>query len=363
MSATQSTAPSSEGAPVTGQRPRRRLPESIATTGPLLVAILGLGAYTATRSDLFLTQRNLENILQQSSVLGLLTVGMTLLMIAGLLDLSVGSATAFVSVVAAKLANDGHSSTTIVLVALATGFGISLVIGTIVGMLSVRPFILTLGFLSVFLSLGLVLSKGQPVPLESDVFTTLGVGKWLGIPASGVLFIAALVVGALVLRYARLGRNAYAMGSNEQAAYLAGVPISRTTIGLFVISGLLVGVAGCVQLGRLGAGDPNAGTGLELQAVAAVVLGGGSLNGGRGTIWGSFLGVLFLGEVSNALNILGTEIFYQQLVYGAVLIIAVIATTLREQRRLPTLAALRRAGRSRREQAATASGDERSAPR
>jgi ribose/xylose/arabinose/galactoside ABC-type transport system permease subunit len=115
------------------------------------------------------------------------------------------------------------------------------------------------------------------------------------------------------------------------------------TVGLFALSGLLVGLAGCVLLGRLGAGDANAGTGLELQAVAAVVLGGASLSGGRGTIWGSFLGVVLLGEIANSLNILGIEIFYQQLVYGSVLMVAVVATTLREERRVPGLAPVRSA--------------------
>jgi len=310
------------------------VPDSILTTVPLLLAIIALGAYTAVESSIFLSRPNLENILQQISVLGLISAGMTLLMVAGLLDLSVGSLASFISVVAARMANDGHESATIIIVAIAIGFGASLVNGIIVGGLGVQPFILTLGGLSVFLSLGLVLSDGQPVGLTGNTFATLGVGKWFGLPASGVLFIGAMLVVALMLRYTGLGRNAYAIGSNKQASFLSGVPIARVTISLFALSGVLVGLAGCVMLGRLGAGDPNGGVGLELQAVAAVVLGGASLSGGRGSIWGTFLGVVFLGEIANSLNILGIEVFYQQLVYGSVLMIAVTATTLREDRKL-----------------------------
>lgn len=133
---------------------------------------------------------------------------------------------------------------------------------------SVAPFILTLGGMNVFLSLGLVLSDGTPVP----VFSVLGLGSWFGVPASGVIFLAVFVVALFFIRYARLSRNAFAIGANPQASFLSGVPVGRVTIALFCLSGLLVGAAGIILLGRLGSGDANAGRGLELQAIAAVVL-------------------------------------------------------------------------------------------
>jgi ribose/xylose/arabinose/galactoside ABC-type transport system permease subunit len=318
----------------------RRLPESVLTTLPLLAAIVGLGVYTASKSDVFLSQANLQNLFEQISVLGLVTVGMTLLMVAGLLDLSVGALASFIAVIAARLAADGTSVAAIIPIGIGVGLGVGLLTGIVVGVVRVPPFILTIGSWSVFVSLGLVLTEGQPIGVDAEAFTTIGIGRRFGIPIAGMLFIGALIFGALLLRYTRLGRNAYAMGSNPQAAFLAGVPIARVTIGLFALSGLLVGIAGIVLLGRLGAGDATAGVGLELQAVAAVVLGGASLSGGRGTIWGSFLGVVLLGEISNSLNVLGTQLFYQELVYGSVLIIAVVATALREEQRLQAARAM-----------------------
>jgi ribose/xylose/arabinose/galactoside ABC-type transport system permease subunit len=186
-----------------------------------------------------------------------------------------------------------------------------------------------------------VLSDGTPVPVFENPFSVLGLGSWFGVPASGVIFLAVFVVALFFIRYARLSRNAFAIGANPQASFLSGVPVGRVTIALFCLSGLLVGAAGIILLGRLGSGDANAGRGLELQAIAAVVLGGAALNGGRGSVWGTFLGVLFLGEIANALRVLGVQVFYQQLVYGGVLIVAVVVTALREDKRLPGIGWLR----------------------
>jgi ribose/xylose/arabinose/galactoside ABC-type transport system permease subunit len=214
--------------------------------------------------------------------------------------------------------------------------------------------------MNVFLSLALVLSDGTPVPVFKNPFSALGLGSWFGLPASGVIFLGVFGLSLVFIRYARLARNAFAIGANPQAAFLSGVPVARVTIGLFCLSGLLVGAAGIILLGRLGSGDANAGSGLELQAIAAVVLGGAALNGGRGSIWGAFLGVVFLGEIANALRVLGVQVFYQQLVYGGVLIIAVVVTALREDQRLPGLGSLKQlAGRGGPPTAAT--GEERQA--
>jgi len=310
-----------------------RIPDSLRGTVPVIVAIIALGTYTASQTPLFLTQTNLRNILQQSSVLGLIAVGMTALMIAGLMDLSVGTMASFISVVGALMAKHGSSAFVIVVAAVLIGLGASSVWGLIVGYVKVHPFILTLGGMSIFLSLGLALSKGQPVPVEG-MFVSLDIGKWLGVPVSSVLFLVAAVVMALFLKFTRVGRNTFAMGSNPQAAFLAGVPQIRLPVYLFAISGVLVGLAAIVMIGRLGAGDPTAGSSLGLQAIAAVVIGGSSLYGGTGTVFGTMLGVLLLGLIQNSLNILGIQIFYQDLVYGSVLIVAIVSTSLREQGRL-----------------------------
>ena len=328
-----------EGTPAT-RRTGLRISESFKTTLPLLAGIVLLGAYAAIKSPVFLTEQNLQNILQQISVLGIIAMGMTFLMIAGLLDLSVGALAALVGVVGAKLAVSGASPVVIVAACLAVGTLGSGVTGWIVANARVSPFILTLGGMNVFLSLALVLSDGTPVAVFDNPFSVLGLGSWFGLPASGVVFLGIFVIALLFIRYSPLSRNAFAIGANPQAAFLSGVPVGRVTIALFSLSGLLVGAAGIILLGRLGSGDANAGTGLELQAIAAVVLGGAALNGGRGSIWGTFLGVVFLGEIANVLRVLGVQVFYQQLVYGGVLIIAVVVTALREDGRFPALRSL-----------------------
>lgn len=332
---------SARSEPARSVRPDKRIPESVRATGPLLFAIVALGTYASIKSPFFLTEQNLENILQQISILGLIAIGSTFLMIAGLLDLSVGALAALVSVVGAKLVVSGTSPALVVLICLGVAVGASFITGWIVATARVAPFILTLGGMNVFLSLALVLSDGTPVPVFDNPFSALGLGSWFGLPASGVIFLAVFVAALLFIRYARLSRSAFAIGANPQASFLSGVAVGRVTIALFCLSGLLVGAAGIILLGRLGSGDANAGTGLELQAIAAVVLGGAALNGGRGSIWGTFLGVVFLGEIANALRVLGVQVFYQQLVYGGVLIVAVVVTALREDKRLPGVGALR----------------------
>lgn len=308
------------------------LSDAHRSTIPLVLAILALGVVGANGSSGFLTAQNLQNLLEQMAVLGVLSVGQTFLMAAGLLDLSVGSASTLITVVLAKLLINGHGEYWSIVISLGLGLLIGLITGVTVAVTRVAPFILTLGGLSVLASISLILSGQQPIP-TGLALSSLDVNTWLGVPLPGWCFAATLVLGAIILRYTRLGRNAYAIGSNEEASYLSGVSIASVKIGLYALNGLAVGLAGILLVARLGAGDPTAGSGLELQVIAAVVLGGASLGGGRGTMVGTFLGVFLLEEISNALTLSGVRSFYQQMVLGGVLIIAVITTTVFERRR------------------------------
>jgi len=311
-----------------------RRSDNVRTYVPLFLAIAALVVYASLNSDLFLTGRNIRVLLDSVAVLGLLTVGMTLLLIAGQLDLSVGAGAALSAVVAAKIISSGGSDTVAVIAMLALPVAIAVMVGLTVVLTGVQPFILTLGLLSVLQAIGLIETGQRPVPVGShlqNIETANVVGDT--IPLSFVLFVAALVVGSLVLHFTRLGRDAYAVGSNERAAFLSGVSVGRVKVILFSLSGLLVGLAGLLLLSSLGAGDAQSGTGLELQAIAAAVIGGASLLGGRGTMFGSFLGVLLLGVIQNALTLLNVSAFYQQLVLGALLMFAVVATAIAEKRR------------------------------
>jgi ribose/xylose/arabinose/galactoside ABC-type transport system permease subunit len=318
------------------ERPARGRRVHLSDTGraivPLVVAIVVLSIVASSRSDHFFTTANAQNLLDQIAVLGVLAVGTTFLMIAGQLDLSVGSGATVVTIVTAKLIENGHNLWLAMLVGVACGIVIGLVIGTVVAVTRVAPFILTLGALSMLTSVALIISKQQPIPIGLNL-SDLAVERYLGVPAPFWVFVACLVVGSLVLRFTRLGRNAYAVGANEEAAFVSGIPVGVVKVALYGVNGLAVGIAGLLLTARLGSGDPTAGQGLELQAIAAVVLGGATLAGGRGSMLGTFLGVFLLGLISNSLTITGVQSFYQQLVLGGVLVIAVVSTALLERHR------------------------------
>lgn len=309
--------------PTASRLPRPQVSESLRALAPLVLAIIGLCVFGTLKSSEFLTVTNFQNVFQQVAVVGILAVGATLLMVAGQLDLSVGSGVSLISVVAAKMLSNGSSELTVILIAIGIGLGIGLIFGTIVAVTRVQPFVLTLGGLSVLAGIALILSDQQPISV-GVALSGLSLNKWGPIPVPAVVFGGLCILGSVILRFSRLGRSAYAVGSNEEAAYLAGVSAGGTKIILYGLNGALVGVAGIMLLARLGNGDPNGGIGLELQAITAVVLGGASLAGGRGSMLGTFLGVLLLGLISNALNIAGVPNSYESVVFGGVLMIAVV---------------------------------------
>ncbi|GAA4876376.1 ABC transporter permease [Pseudonocardia benzenivorans] len=289
---------------------------------PLVVVIIALSLFTNSRNASFLTGDNIDNILVQSAVLGILVVGQTFLIIGGEVDLSVGSMVSFTSVLGAWMYTHGWSPVVVAVTLLVVGTGVGLLWGLLVAHVGVPSFILTVGGLGFFSSLALILSQNRPISVAS-VLGDLGFATWLGLPALAVIFLAVCVVGAVVLHSTRFGRQVFAVGSSEQTAFLAGLPTKRITVTLFVVNGLLVGLAGIVQLARLSAGDPTSGAGLELSCIAAVVLGGAALTGGRGSMIGGLLGTLLFGVISASLVFLNIGGSWKDFVTGAVLIFAV----------------------------------------
>lgn len=320
-------------------------PESLRALGPIVGVIIILGIYGSVSSPYFLTATNVQILSGQSAVLGVLAVGAMLLIVGGQLDLSVGSGVSMLSVIGARMLTSGSSEATVVVVVIIIGIAVGTITGIIVAITRVQPFILTLGLLGVLYAIALILSDQQAVPIRLQ-FSSLSLKNVLGVPLSGIVVVALCLVGATILRYTRLGRNAYALGSNEEAAYLAGVPTARTKVVLYAINGALVGLAAIMLIGRLGAGDPNGGTGLELLAVTAVVLGGASLFGGVGTMLGAFLGTFLLGEITNVLQIAGVAQQYETLVSGGVLMLAVTWAAIRELRRSSGTSLTRLAGQA-----------------
>jgi ribose/xylose/arabinose/galactoside ABC-type transport system permease subunit len=297
----------------------------LRTALPLIVIIVGLSWYTNDRNSAFLSSGNIQDILGTSAVLGILAIGQTFLLVGGQLDLSVGSLVSFIGVLGAKEYANGWSTWQVIASSLVLGALIGLVWGVIVTSLRVPPFILTLGGLGIFSSLALVIADNRPIPM-TDNLETLGFGNWLGLRASTTVVLGVAILALILLHFTRFGRSAYALGSSPQAAFLAGIPTKRLTIALFALNSALAGLAGIVLLARLAAGDPRGGAGLELQAIAAIVLGGAALAGGRGSIIGSLLGVIVFGVVNASLTFLNIAGAWQQLVSGGILVAAVTLT-------------------------------------
>lgn len=290
----------------------------------LLTVIVILVAVTSAKSNVFFTLGNLENILVQISTVGILAMGTTLLMVSGGIDLSIGSGVALSGIVMATLMAHGWSSVT----AVATAILMSVVISSITGLLAAKstshPFVLTLGMMTLLQGLALLVSIAPVTNIPSS-FIGIASMKWLGIPLLILVFAGTAVAAHLLLRYTTLGRWLYAIGSSESAARLSGIRIHIVKVVVYGISGLLVGVAATLLTAQLSSAQPQMGAGLELAAIAAVAVGGTPLSGGRGDVLGTLLGVLLIGLIGNALNLLSINSSWQYFLQGVVIIIAVMA--------------------------------------
>lgn len=299
----------------------------------VVVALAALVVYLWWASPFFLTGNNLTNIGSSIAVLGIVAVGSTVVMIGGGLDISIGSNVALAGVVAAKAISWGWGPWGAILAAVTAGALAGLFNGLLVARLGVNPLIATLGTLSIFRGLAFIVSDGVAVAVPEPTFVKIGTGRILGLPNPFLLLLVVLVLAAVFMRTTTVGRNIYALGGNPEAARLAGINITRYKIGLYVTSGALAGLSAVVLTARLGSAQPLAAAGLELDAIAACVLGGVALAGGIGSIGGTLLGVLVLGVVNNGLSILQVDSFYQYLARGGVLVIAVVLDEMNTRRR------------------------------
>lgn len=290
-----------------------------------LVLIFLLVCFVGSRlSPEFLQQRNLFNLLQQSSIIGVVAVGMTFVILTAGIDLSVGSVLAFGGMASAMLISGGVAWQLAVLVAVAAGVAFGLVQGAISAYGRVPSFMTTLAGLVAIRGATYLLTDGAPKSVTGETFRLLGAGFFGTVPIVGVIFVAVAAVAALVLRYTTFGQYVYAVGGNEEAARLSGVPTRRIAIAVFAISGGLAAFGGVLLTSYLSVGQPTAGAGYELTAIAAVVLGGTSLFGGSGGVFGTFVAVLLLSSLTNIFNLMGVSSYYQQIVTGGVLVAAVV---------------------------------------
>ncbi len=264
------------------------------------------------------------DILRQISVIGILAVGQTVVIITAGIDLSVGSILALSAVMAASFAHPGQYP---LIVPLIVGLAGGLICGTINGVLIAKsrlaPFIVTLGMMTAARGMALVYTSGRPVFNLSNGYDTIGTGYLFGIPLPVVIFIIVILFGVFTMRYTRFGRYVYAVGGNEMAAKASGINTDRILIAVYILQGVLAGVAGIVLSSRVMSASPSLGEGYELDAIAAAVIGGTSLMGGIGTISGTVVGALIIGVMNNGLDMLNVSSYWQLIVKGAIIVFAV----------------------------------------
>jgi inositol transport system permease protein len=289
----------------------------------LVVALVVIGTALAVSQPVFLTVPNLVNVIRQIAINGILAVGVTFVLLTGGVDLSLGSVVALAGVVAASFAHpDEYPIVFAVLMGIATGTACGATNGLVVTRGGVAPFIVTLGMMTAARGLALVVSGGKPVSNMSPDLTQLA-GDILGLPIPVLILAAVSVASWLFLANTRLGRHIYAVGGNENAARAAGIDVRRIKLFAYTVCGALTGLAGVVLAARITTGQPNAGVAYELDAIAAVVIGGTSLSGGVGGIGGTLLGVLLMGVINNGLDLLNVSSYYQQIVKGVIIVGAV----------------------------------------
>jgi ribose transport system permease protein len=293
--------------------------------GTALIALLIMAGVLALLAPQFFTSSNLLDIGRQASVLVIVACGMTMVILSGNIDLSVGSAIALCSVLGASLAtNVGLDAPVTVAIMIGSGALIGGLKGALIAWGGINSFIVTLGMMTVLRGFALTFTGGYPISGVPDAVRFLGFGVVGGIPMPLIVAAAVFVLAALLLSKTVLGRHIYAIGSNETSCHIAGVPVAMTKLMVFVVSGALCGLAAVVLLGRLGAGLPTAAQGMELDAIAAVILGGSSLFGGRGSVFGTLFGALILACLQNGLNLMGVNSFIIQILSGIIIILAVL---------------------------------------
>ena len=296
-----------------------------------LIGMMILCVYFSAFAKNFASLSNLVNIAQQTAVIAIVAMGQTIAIAGGGIDLSVGSVVALSSVTCASLLSAGISIPVAVACALLSGIACGFVTGSIVYFGKIPPFIATMGMMSIIRGVVYVITDGVPISGLPPEFSVLGLGKlWGTVPFSVLIMVAIMLLMNIVLKRSRFGRNVFAIGSNENTAYLSGVKIGLNKVSMYAVCALCSAVAGIILTSRLVSAQPTMGNGYESNAIAAAVIGGASLSGGTGSIWGTILGAFVMGILQNGLNLIGLNYFLQQIAIGIVIIVAVLLDRTRE---------------------------------
>lgn len=274
-------------------------------------------------SDRFLTVDNIFNVLRQVSTNGIIALGMTLVIIAGGIDLSVGSIVAFAGTICCGMIEDGMNFILAILIALACSAVFGLFNGTLVARVKMPPFIVTLASMQIIRGMGYLYSHGAPIRAINNSFNSLGNGYIGVVPVPVLIFIAVAVIAYLILHRSKIGMYIYAVGGNKNCAIHSGINVKRIEILVFVISSVCAAMSGIILAARMYSGQPTSGNGAEMDAIAAAVLGGTSFSGGSGTVPGTLLGIMIIGVMNNGLNILNVDSYYQLVLKGIIILLAI----------------------------------------
>ncbi len=293
-----------------------------------VVVLLILVVTMSFLSDRFLTWSNIITVLRQTSINAVIATGMTFAILIGGIDLSVGSVLAISGAIAASLVASGMNIVLVILITLLIGLIIGLLNGLLISKGRLQPFIATLGTMTLLRGLTLVYTQGRPISIfgsdTSAVFSKIGTGYFLGIPIPVYIMLVVFFISWYTLNHLKIGRYTYALGSNEEATMYSGIKTDSIKLFVYAVAGVLAALAGIIVTARLGSAQPTAGSGYELDAIAAVVIGGTSMAGGIGTIFGTAIGAMIIGILNNALNMLQVSSYYQDVAKGVVILIAVL---------------------------------------
>lgn len=302
----------------------------------IVFILLGLFILMSILSPAFLKTRNLLNVVRQISVIGLIGMGVTMVIITTGIDLSSGSVIALAAVVASSFAQRvgwdaamypglvGLPVIIPLLAGLIVGVACGVINGSIIAKFKIPPFIATLGMMTVARGLALLYSDGRPISSLTESYNFIGQGEIFGIPFPIIILVLMAVMTHILLNNTKFGRYVYAIGGNENAALISGLNISKYKILIYTYAGMLSGLAGIVLSSRISSGQPGLGAGYELDAIASAVIGGTSLNGGIGTVWGTIVGALIIGVLNNGLDLLNVSAYWQQIVKGIIIVAAII---------------------------------------
>ncbi len=280
----------------------------------------------------FISFGNITNLLRSTSIIGVVSIGMTFIIISGGIDLSVGSVLALSSVIAARLMVAGVPIFLSIIISLATGALAGLIMGIIIYEARVPPFIVTLAGLSVFRGIAMLLTDAKKIIGLPESFANFAVIRVFGVPAMAIVWLFLIAIGVIITRFTVFGRNIYAIGSNQEAARLSGINIRASIYKVYALGGFTSAVAGILMTARLAGGSPSAGGGYELDAIAATVLGGTSLTGGIGGVFGTFFGTMIIATISNGGNIMGINPFVLEIIIGILIVLAVVFDHLQKRR-------------------------------